>query len=71
MEGAGANALVEAGRFDDALAEVDTELSMAPGHSILLATKGAVLVGAREEGQQPTAIRVAGHEHEAGARTDR
>jgi len=46
-----ANALGEAGRADEALAEADAALEIAPGHPILLATKGAVLVGAGDYGR--------------------
>lgn len=58
-----ANTLLDAGRGDEALAECDAALELAPGHPLLLAARGAVLVTLERAPEALDCLRLATGRH--------
>lgn len=58
-----ASTLMDAGRGEEALAECEAALALAPGHPYLLAAKGAVLVGLEEAAAAVECLQLATGRH--------
>ena len=58
-----ASTLMDAGRGDEALAECEAALALAPGHPYLLAAKGAVLVGLEQAAAAVECLQLATGRH--------